>query len=165
LAFNKAVQEIAQKVYETEKDYKKLAVIGIHTNGVFIAKRICAEIEKQIGFLLPFGTIDIAFYRDDIDNLGSKMPAIKDSVIPFDVTGKNVLLVDDTLYTGRTVRAALDAIISFGRPEAVKLAVLVDRGHRELPIQADFVGFKQEIDGEVKVECKENGKEDKAFVL
>jgi len=111
------------------------ALVGVHTGGVWLAERL----HSALGIALPLGLLDISFYRDDFDKTGLH-PQIKPTKIPFDVDGRHIVLVDDVLYTGRTVRAALDALIDFGRPRAIQLVVLVDRGHRELPIRADYVG-------------------------
>ena len=118
-----------------------MAVVGIQNRGVPVAKRILAElaeIAKVSQESIPFGTLDITLYRDDLDDFGADMPVIKDTVIPFDISRKNIILVDDVLYTGRTVRAALDVLTDFGRPKCIQLAVLIDRGHRELPIEAGY---------------------------
>ncbi|MDR3243880.1 MAG: bifunctional pyr operon transcriptional regulator/uracil phosphoribosyltransferase PyrR [Elusimicrobiota bacterium] len=163
--FSQAIKKMSQEIYETIKEPKKLVIIGIHRNGVFIGKRIAAEIEKQTGAAIDFGTLDITLYRDDIDDLGLDIPVIKDTEILFDINKKDIILVDDVLYTGRTVRAALEVIISFGRPSSIKLAALVDRGCRELPIEANFIGLKYPSKKKIKVECKESDKIDQITVL
>ncbi|MDR1696210.1 MAG: bifunctional pyr operon transcriptional regulator/uracil phosphoribosyltransferase PyrR [Endomicrobium sp.] len=167
-SFKKAIEKVSKEIFEKNKNLSGFAVVGIHNKGVYIAKRILSEIaalakiqESQI----PFGTLDITLYRDDLDEFGSDMPVIKDTVIPFDISQKNIILVDDVLYTGRTVRAALDVLMDFGRPKSIQLAVLVDRGYRELPIEADYVGIKHVTKGKVKVQCKETEGEDKVFIL
>ncbi len=117
---------------------QKLVLLGIHTRGVPLAKMLVAQIEAMEGVAVAMGELDITFYRDDLDQIGIRTPAKTD--IEADLTGKIVVLVDDVIFKGRTIRAALDAINDYGRPELVRLAVLVDRGHRELPIHPDFVG-------------------------
>lgn len=119
--------------------YKNLVVIGIRRRGAVLAQRLHDLIQKESGQTIPFGSLDISFYRDDFSNVGAN-PIVAGTDILFDLEGKKILLVDDVLFTGRTIRAALDALIDFGRPALVRLMVMVDRGHRELPIQADFSG-------------------------
>ena len=166
--FQKAVRKISEEIAGNNKNFKDLAIVGIHNKGVFIAKRIVVEIAKISGeneSAIPFGTLDITLYRDDLDDFGSDMPLIKDTVIPFDISKKNIILVDDVLYTGRTVRAALDVLMDFGRPRSIQLAVLVDRGYRELPIEANYTGVKYPSKESIKVECKEAEGEDKVIIL
>lgn len=138
-AIRRALTRIAHEIIEKNKGTKDLILVGIRTRGVPLAERLAAEIEKIEGINLPVGVLDITLYRDDLSTL-SYQPIVHETQIPVDINGKRIILVDDVLYTGRTVRAALDAIIDIGRPTAVQLAVLVDRGHRELPIRADYVG-------------------------
>jgi len=140
LAVQRALVRIAHEVLERNKTTENLALIGIRSRGVHLAERIrraIADIEG--GVLVPFGVVDITLYRDDLDR-GLQNPAVKGTDIPFSVDGRHILLVDDVLFTGRTVRAAMDALVDFGRPQSIQLAVLVDRGHRELPVRADYVG-------------------------
>ena len=118
---------------------ERLAVIGIHRRGAFLARRLVAQISELAGAEIPYGEIDISFYRDDV-GLREGAPVVHASKIDFPLDGATVVLVDDVLYTGRTVRAAIDALFDYGRPEKVQLAVLADRGHRELPIRPDYVG-------------------------
>lgn len=134
----RAVQRIAHEIVERNRGAVELAVIGIRTRGVSLARRIVSIINRLEGVEVPLGILDITLYRDDIYT--RRQPEVKETDIPFDVTGKHVVIVDDVLFTGRSVRAAIDAIIDFGRPRTIQLAVLVDRGHRELPIRADYVG-------------------------
>ncbi len=134
----RAITRIAHEVVERNHGLDGLVVIGLQTGGVGLGNRLAEALQRIEGVTVPVGTLDVAFYRDDI-GLRPVMPeAVTD--IPFDLTGKVVVLVDDVLFTGRTVRAALDALNDYGRPRAVQLAVMVDRGHRELPIRPDFVG-------------------------
>jgi pyrimidine operon attenuation protein/uracil phosphoribosyltransferase len=136
---SRALVRIAHEILEGNRGTKGLALIGIRTRGVFLAQRLQVEIQKIERTEIPLGSLDITLYRDDLGEIGPS-PMVRETDLPFDLTGKIVVLVDDVLYTGRTVRAALDALIDFGRPRAIQLAVLVDRGHRELPIKADYVG-------------------------
>lgn len=135
----RALVRIAHEIIERNPDAKTIALVGVRTRGVFIAERIRAKIQEIKSIQVPFGVLDITLYRDDLSEVGVH-PELKETNIPFDLHDRVVVLVDDVLFTGRTVRAALNAIADFGRPRAVQLAVLVDRGHRELPIKADFVG-------------------------
>jgi pyrimidine operon attenuation protein/uracil phosphoribosyltransferase len=134
----RALTRIAHEIIEKNKGAKDLAFIGIRTRGIYIAKRLIEKIEQIEKEKIPIGTLDITLYRDDVTTRPKIELASTD--IPFDVSNKNIILVDDVLFTGRTIRAALDAIMDFGRPESIQLAVLIDRGHRELPIRADYVG-------------------------
>lgn len=130
---------IAHEIVENNGGCNDLIFIGIHTRGVPLARRMAAEIAKFEQVNIPVGALDIGLHRDDLAFLGVK-PIIRPSDIPADITGKRVILFDDVLFTGRSVRAAMDALVDFGRPQRVLLAVLIDRGHRELPIKANFVG-------------------------
>ena len=135
---DRALMRIAHEIIEANKGAEELAVIGIITRGDILARRIAKSIEQIEGVGIPVGLLDISLYRDDVSTRIT--PQLYSTNIPFNVDGKNIVLVDDVLYTGRTIRAALDAIMDFGRPASIQLAVLVDRGHRELPIRADYVG-------------------------
>jgi len=137
----RALIRIVHEIIEHNKGIKNIALIGIKRRGDFIARRIAEKIETSEGFRVPIGALDITLYRDDLQ-LVSETPIIEGTDINFDVSKKIIVLVDDVLYTGRTIRAAIEEILDFGRPRAIQLAVLIDRGHRELPIQADFVGKK-----------------------
>lgn len=136
---NRAIIRIAHEIVEKNPDPSSLVLVGIITRGQTLAKRICAEIGKIKDTAIPVGELDVTFYRDDIGQKGPNLNAAK-TVIPFDLSGKTVVLVDDVLYTGRSIRAAIDHLIDMGRPARVQLAVLLDRGHRELPIRPDYVG-------------------------
>ncbi len=158
---NRAITRIAHEILERNKELKNFALIGIRTGGALLAKRFQEKINLISKCDIPLGILDITLYRDDLSEVGPQ-PDIRETKIDFDVTGKTLVLVDDVLFTGRTIRCALDAIIDFGRPESIQLAVLIDRGHRELPIRPDYVGkniptSKQE---EVKVEFKGESSED-----
>lgn len=135
----RAIVRIAHEIIERNKGVDKVVLVGIRTRGVPLAKRIAAEIAAIEHVQLPVGVLDITLYRDDLTTLGYN-PVVRGTELDFNLTGRVVILVDDVLYTGRTIRAALDAIIDMGRPKAIQLAVLVDRGHRELPIRADYAG-------------------------
>ncbi len=135
----RAVTRIAHEILERNGGTDNLAIIGIQTRGSFLARRVAGVLEGIEGVQVPVGILDITLYRDDLQTI-AEQPVVNESDIPFDVQGKAIVLVDDVLYTGRTVRAALDEIVDFGRPRSVQLAVMVDRGHRELPIRADYVG-------------------------
>lgn len=135
----RALIRIAHEILESNKGTEDLVLIGIRTGGAHLAARLQAEIGAIERSQIPLGVVDITLYRDDLSELGPQAK-IRETKIPFDITGKKVVLVDDVLYTGRTIRAALDALIDFGRPQSIQVAVLADRGHRELPIKADYVG-------------------------
>jgi pyrimidine operon attenuation protein/uracil phosphoribosyltransferase len=135
----RAIVRISHEILERNGGTDNLAIIGIQTRGAFLARRVADAIEAIEGVSVPVGVLDITLYRDDLKTV-AEQPVVNESDIPFDVQGKSIVLVDDVLYTGRTVRAALDEIIDFGRPRFVQLAVIIDRGHRELPIRADYVG-------------------------
>lgn len=138
-ALNRALTRISHEICEKNKGVDNLALAGILRRGKSIAERIRANIEKIEGVSLPCGSIDISYYRDDLSTL-SDSPVVKSEGLGFDVTDKDLVLCDDVLYTGRTARAAIEAIFRQGRPRSIQFAALVDRGHRELPIRADYVG-------------------------
>lgn len=139
MALDRALKRIAHEIIEKNKGAHNVALIGIHRRGVPISQRIANYIEAFEGVHVDIGTLDITFYRDDLSLL-SDHPVIKGTDISFDINKKTVVLCDDVLYTGRTARAALDALMDLGRPNYIQLAVIVDRGHRELPIRADYIG-------------------------
>ena len=136
---DKSLKRIAYEILEKNKNGKDLVLIGIRKRGVTLAKRLSSKIKEIGGIEIPIGALDINLYRDDLSEVASQ-PILRKTEVPFTVREKKVILVDDVLYTGRTIRAALDAIIDLGRPHFIQLAVLLDRGHRELPIRADYVG-------------------------
>ena len=159
----RAIRRMAIEIVEKNRGTDDLMIVGIRSRGVPIGERIAKEIEQMEGLPVPFGIIDITLYRDDLTTIAPQ-PVVKPTKLPEPIDDKIVVLVDDVLYTGRTVRAALDALIDFGRPRAIQLVVLVDRGHRELPIKPDYVGKNlptsskqsvqvhlQEIDGKDEV--------------
>lgn len=138
-AIRRALVRIAHEIIEKNKGVEDVVIVGIRTRGVPLAQRIAAEIGAIENCEMTVGMLDITLYRDDLSTLGYN-PVVHGTDINFDLSGKHVVLVDDVLYTGRTIRAALDAVIDMGRPKTIQLAVLVDRGHKELPIRADYVG-------------------------
>lgn len=137
-SIRRAITRMAHEILE-KAGARDLALIGIRTRGVVLAERLLEAIKAIEGTDVLFGALDITLYRDDLTMVGAK-PLVRETLIDFDITGKRIVLVDDVFFTGRTIRAALDALTDFGRPAKIELAVLVDRGHRELPIRADFVG-------------------------
>ena len=157
----RAIVRISHEIVEKQAGTEGLALVGIQRRGVPLARRIADAIEEHEGVQLPVGALDITFYRDDL-SLVAQQPIVKGTDLPFDLNGATVVLVDDVLYTGRTIRCAMDALIDFGRPRAIRLAVLIDRGHRELPIRADHVGKNVPTSREevVKVTLEETDGED-----
>lgn len=135
----RALIRIAHEIIEKNKEVSDIVLVGIRTRGVPLAERLADEIANIEGKRVPLGVLDITLYRDDLSTL-SHQPIVRQTEITVDITGKKIILVDDVLFTGRTIRSALDALNDFGRPQAIQLAVLIDRGHRELPIRADYVG-------------------------
>ena len=135
----RATVRISHEIVEKQAGTEGLVLIGIQRRGVPLARRLAGAIAEHEGVDIPVGALDITFYRDDL-SLIAQQPVVKGTALPADLNGRTVVLVDDVLYTGRTIRAAMDALVDFGRPQAIRLAVLVDRGHRELPIRADHVG-------------------------
>ena len=138
-AVSRSIMRITHEILEKNGGCDGLCVVGIKTRGVPIASRIAADIKAIEGTAVPVGTLDITLYRDDLTTL-SDTPVVSGSNVPFDVNGKKIILADDVIFTGRTARAAIEAVFKLGRPSAIRLAVLVDRGHRELPIRPDYVG-------------------------
>jgi pyrimidine operon attenuation protein/uracil phosphoribosyltransferase len=136
---NRALSRIAHEIIERNKGIEHVALVGIRRRGIPLAQRLAAKLKEFEGRDVPVGTLDITLYRDDLTELSS-VPQVHKSEVTFKLPGTVVILVDDVLYTGRTVRAALDALLDIGRPATIQLAVLIDRGHRELPIRADYVG-------------------------
>ncbi|MFM8944152.1 MAG: bifunctional pyr operon transcriptional regulator/uracil phosphoribosyltransferase PyrR [Actinomycetota bacterium] len=161
----RAVTRIAHEIVERNHGVADVVLVGIADRGDHLAGRLAGELRAIEGAAVPVGTLDITFYRDDI-GLRAEAPEVHETRIGFDVTGRTVVLVDDVLYSGRTVRAAMDALVDFGRPSSVQLAVLVDRGHRELPIRADFVGknLPTRRDQDVRVRVTEVDGEDAVLV-
>ena len=162
----RALVRVAHEIVERNKGARELLLVGMQTRGVPIAKRLAATIQSLEGIDVPVGSLDISLYRDDLSSLSLK-PTVHRTDIPVDVTDKQIVLVDDVFYTGRSIRAAMDALIDLGRPQSIQLAVLVDRGHRELPIRADYVGknIPTSKNEEIKVEIKEVDGEDKIVIV
>ena len=163
-ALDRALTRIAHEILERNGGAKDLAFVGLHTRGVTLAQRLAAKIAGIDGAAVPVGTLDITLYRDDLDMRGA--PVVRGTDIPFSIKKKTVVLVDDVLFTGRTIRAALDALIDLGRPMMIQLAILIDRGHRELPIRPDYIGknlptSKRET---VAVRLREHDGEDRVVI-
>ncbi len=135
----RSLARIAHEIIERNKTTEHLVLVGMRTRGVPLANRLVADLEDLEGLKIPVGALDISLYRDDLSSLNPQ-PTVQRTDIPVNINGKSVVLVDDVLYTGRSARAAMDALIDLGRPRSIQLAVLIDRGHRELPIRADYVG-------------------------
>jgi pyrimidine operon attenuation protein/uracil phosphoribosyltransferase len=161
----RTLRRIAHEIVEKHPDLQQLALVGIHTRGVFIAERLAGLIEQFTDSRVPTGALDISFYRDDVR--AHPQPVVKATRLEFDIDGRSVVLVDDVLYTGRTIRSAIEALFGYGRPERVQLAVLVDRGHRELPIRPDYVGknLPTSRDERVNVQLSEVDQVDRIVLL
>jgi pyrimidine operon attenuation protein/uracil phosphoribosyltransferase len=161
----RVITRMTHEILEVHKGTENLTLVGIQTRGVYLAKRIQSKINEIEGIEIPTGDIDITLYRDDWTRI-SHHPVVQDTDIFFSVDGKQIILVDDVLFTGRTTRAAMDAVIDFGRPDRIELAVLVDRGHRELPVQANYVGKQVETNRSdtVNVLLSEHDREDKVVI-
>lgn len=162
----KALTRIAHEIIEKNKGIENLCLVGIQRGGVILAKRLASQIESIEDGHIEVGALDITFYRDDL-NIKKEQPVAKITDIQFSITDKTVVLVDDVLFTGRSIRAAMDALIDFGRPAFIQLAVLIDRGHRELPIRADYAGknIPTSFNDRVEVYLKEENREDKAVLI
>lgn len=163
---SRAINRIAHEILEKNCGSKDLALLGIRTRGVFLAKRLQSKIIDLEGISVPLGILDITLYRDDLGD-GRQNPKIKKTDISFPVENMKIVLCDDVLFTGRTIRAAIDAVMDFGRPAVVQLAVLIDRGHRELPIRPDYVGknIPTSKSMKIKVKIKEEDKEDQVTLI
>ena len=162
----RSIVRLAYEIIEKNANLESMVLIGIRTRGEYLAQRLHKLINKYAGISLPLGTLDVTFYRDDFrTNLGS--PKVGASNILFEIDGKTVILIDDVLYTGRTIRAAMDEIFTYGRPSSIQLGVLVDRGHRELPIRADYVGknYPTSINEHVHVKLVETDDEDAILLI
>jgi pyrimidine operon attenuation protein/uracil phosphoribosyltransferase len=162
----RALVRVAHELVERNKGAKDLVLVGMQTRGVPLARRLAATIQGLERISVPVGSLDISLYRDDLSSLSLK-PTVHRTDIPVDVTDKQVILVDDVFYTGRSIRAAMDALMDLGRPQSIQLAVLVDRGHRELPIRADYVGknIPTSKNEEIRVDIKEVDGEDKVIIV
>ncbi len=159
------VAELAEKILSSCGE-TPIAFVGIYTRGVTLAKRVVRVLGEK-GHHFPLGTLDISLYRDDFDNAGTDFPKLESTDIPFGLEGTRVILFDEVIFTGRTIRAALDGLMDYGRPSKVELAVLVDRGHREIPIQPDYVGLKVEtkMNQYVKVRFDEDDNQEGVFLV
>jgi len=162
----RALSRIAHEIIEVNKGTKDICLIGIQRGGVHLARRIAEKIEQAEGVKIPVGSLDISFYRDDL-SIRKEHPVVRKTEIPFDITGKKIILIDDVLFTGRSIRAALDALMDVGRPTEIQLAVLIDRGHRELPICAQYIGrsVPTSRDENVEVNLREEGLEDRVVII
>jgi pyrimidine operon attenuation protein/uracil phosphoribosyltransferase len=163
---NRVVIRMVHEITEKNKGADRMALIGMRTRGEFLARRIAERIKEFEGVDIPLGILDVSFYRDDT-RAKLKQPVVRSTHIPFDLTEKKIILIDDVLYTGRSVRAALDEIMDFGRPAKVELAVLIDRGHRELPIQPNYVGksVTTSLNEEIRVKMKELDDADEVLLI
>ncbi len=162
---DRILARMAHEILEKNKGTKELCLVGIQSGGVHLAKRLAGKIKEIEGREIPVGSLDIAFYRDDL-NIRKEQPQVRKTDVPCEITDMKVVLVDDVLFTGRSIRAALDALMDMGRPSCIQLAVLIDRGHRELPIKADFAGknIPTATDENVEVSLEEDGLEDKVTI-
>jgi pyrimidine operon attenuation protein/uracil phosphoribosyltransferase len=162
----RALSRVAHEIVERNKGARDLILVGMQTRGVPLAKRLADTIHSLEGINVPVGSLDISLYRDDLSSLSLK-PTVHRTDVPVDVTDKQIVLVDDVFYTGRSIRAAMDALMDLGRPQSIQLAVLVDRGHRELPIRADYVGknIPTSKNEEIKVDIKEVDGEDRVIIV
>ena len=165
LGMQRALNRITHEVLEHNKGTEGLALVGIRTGGVYLAHRLAVKIHEIEKVRVPVGELDITLYRDDLTTKKNP-PVLKKTALSFDIHDKSIVLVDDVLFTGRTIRAAMDGLIDFGRPRVIQLAVLIDRGHRELPIRADYVGknLPTSRDEAVQVFFEEEGEEDRVTI-
>lgn len=162
----RALTRIAHEILERNKGVHGLALVGIRTGGVYLAHRLVRRIQDIEGVIIPIGELDITLYRDDL-SLRKEQPILRKTSVPFDISEKIIVLVDDVLFTGRTIRAAMDGLIDLGRPAEIQLAVLVDRGHRQLPIKASYIGknLPTSRDEKVQVMLEEDGEDDRVVIL
>ncbi|MFD1672237.1 bifunctional pyr operon transcriptional regulator/uracil phosphoribosyltransferase PyrR [Agrilactobacillus yilanensis] len=168
VTMKRALTRITYEIIEQNKTVEDIALVGIKTRGIYVAQRIASRLKQLEGIDVPVGTLDITLYRDDNhDAKTDQEPEVNSSDIAFDINDKNVILVDDVVFTGRTIRAALDALMDIGRPKKIALAVLVDRGHRELPIRPDFVGknIPTSLDEQIRVNVEEIDGKDSIDIL
>lgn len=163
---DRVITRMAHEILEKNKGVEALCLVGIQRGGVHLAQRLAGKIVSIEGRKVPVGTLDIAFYRDDL-SIRKVQPEVRKTDVPCEITDKKVVLVDDVLFTGRSIRAAMDAVMDLGRPACIQLAVLVDRGHRQLPIKADFVGknIPTSISENVDVSFEEDGREDRVAIV
>ncbi len=165
-ALNRTLTRITHEILEKNRGSENLVIVGIMTRGACLAERIVKKISEIDKRKVPLGILDINLYRDDLTTIASQ-PVVHKTEIPVDINGKKLVLVDDVLYTGRTIRSALNALVDFGRPSQIQLAILIDRGHRELPIRADFVGknIPTSLDEIIEVQVKEIDGEDGVILV
>ncbi|NOY65423.1 MAG: bifunctional pyr operon transcriptional regulator/uracil phosphoribosyltransferase PyrR [Nitrospirae bacterium] len=163
---DRALSRIAHEIVEKNRDLAQLCLIGIQRGGVHLARRLAGKIREYEGHMVPCGSLDISLYRDDI-NIRKEQPVVRRTEIDFDINDKTVILVDDVLFTGRSIRAAMDALMDMGRPSRIQLAVLIDRGHRELPIRPDFVGknVPTSLKEIIEVQLREEGIPDRVVII
>jgi len=163
---DRIVSRIAHEIIEKNKGPERICLVGIQRGGVYLARRLSAKISAIEGGTVPVGSLDISLYRDDL-SLRKKHPVVRKTDIPFDISEKIIILVDDVLFTGRSIRAALDALMDFGRPAQIQLAVLIDRGHKELPIRADYVGknIPTARSENIEVQLEEEAVEEKVILV
>jgi pyrimidine operon attenuation protein / uracil phosphoribosyltransferase len=161
-----AIRRMTSEILEKNTNVKDLVIIGLQTRGVPLAERIASQIKQLEDEDIPTGSLDTSLYRDDIGDLKKQLD-VKETSFPIEIENKNIILVDDVLFTGRSIRAAIECIMDFGRPKSIKLAVLIDRGHRELPIQPDFVGkkFVTSLDELISLELKEIDNKEQVVLL
>lgn len=162
----RTLARIAHEIIEQNKTIENLVLVGMHTRGVPLARRLAANIETFEGVAIPVGALDISLYRDDLSSL-ELQPIVQSTDIPVNVDGKSIVLVDDVLYTGRSIRAAMDALTDLGRPQLIQLAVLIDRGHREIPVRADYVGknIPSARDEDIQVQLEETDGIDEVAII
>ncbi|HIE65149.1 MAG: bifunctional pyr operon transcriptional regulator/uracil phosphoribosyltransferase PyrR [Nitrospira sp.] len=165
IEISRALTRISHEILERNKGAERIGLVGIRTGGVYLARRLSKKISEIEGDSPPVGELDITLYRDDLATR-KEYPALKKTEIPFDMNDRKLVLVDDVLFTGRTIRAAMDSLIDLGRPKEIQLAVLIDRGHRELPIRADYVGknLPTSLDEKIAVLLEEKGEEDRVVL-
>lgn len=162
----RVLSRIAHEIVEKNRGTENLCLVGIQRGGVYLAQRLSRKIGEIEGAEAPVGSLDISLYRDDL-GMRKDHPVVRKTDIPFDIAGRRIVLVDDVLFTGRSIRAAMDALMDFGRPAQIQLAVLIDRGHRELPIRADYVGknIPTSLTESIEVQLREEGGEDKILLV
>lgn len=162
---DRMISRVAHEIIEKNKGIEGLCLVGIQRGGVYLATRLSVKIKAIEGAEIPVGSLDISLYRDDLD-MREEHPVVRETVIPFDINGKKIIIVDDVLFTGRSIRAAMDALIDFGRPAQIQLAVLIDRGHRELPIRADYAGknIPTSLSEKIEVQLEEDGHKDRVVM-
>lgn len=163
-AIERAITRIAHEISERNPTSSNVALVGIQRGGVYLARRLACSLERIWRHAVPVGELDVNMHRDDLDQCVT--PQIRPTTIPFDITGKTVVLVDDVIFSGRTTRAAMDSLNDLGRPKSIQLAVLIDRGHRELPIRPDFVGknVPSSLQERIDVRLKEEGNEEAVYL-